>query len=262
MAENNGSMNFWEHLDEFRGVLIRIAAVTLAAGIAAFFFKEVVFDFVLAPKSDDFITYRILKYLCDRLGMAAPGSFEVEIINTGLAQQFMIHIKTAVCIGVIAVFPYILQQLFSFISPGLYQTERRVAVRILWSGYIMFMLGIALNYYLLFPLTFRFLGTYQVSYDVTNLINLESYMSTLVVMSISLGVMFELPVLAWLMAKAGFVDDKMLKRFRRHSIVAILIVCAIITPTSDIITLLIVSLPIYILYETSIIIVKHSHKRE
>lgn len=248
--------DFWWHLDELRGVLLRVLVVTLACACVAFFFKETVFTFVLAPKSQDFITYRLLNDLCLRLGLPTMDHFDVNLINTGLAQQFIIHMKTAFCVGVICVSPYILYQLFTFIAPALYSSEKKVALRIVWSGYFMFAIGLALNYFVIFPLTFRFLGTYQVADDVTNLISLDSYMSTLIIMSLCLGVTFELPVVAWLLARVGVLNPAFLKKYRKHAIVVILIIAAIITPTSDVVTLLLVSLPIYFLYELSILIIK------
>ncbi len=122
----------------------------------------------------------------------------------------------------------------------------------------MFLIGVLVSYFLIFPLTFRFLGTYQVAQDVTNMISLESYMSTLILMSISMGIVFEMPILAWLFGKMGFLSSSIMKNYRRHAIVIILIVAAILTPTSDIFTLMLVSLPMYLLYEASIIVVKKS----
>lgn len=248
--------DFWWHLDELRGVLLRVLIVTVICACVAFCFKEAVFSCVLAPKSQDFITYRLLNEICSRFGFPAIDNFDVSLINTGLAQQFIIHMKTAFCVGVICVSPYIIYQLFMFIAPALYKSEKKIALRIVWSGYFMFIIGIALNYFIIFPLTFRFLGTYQVAEDVSNLISLDSYMSTLIIMSLWLGVMFELPVIAWLLAKTGILKPSFLKAYRKHAVVVILIIAAVITPTSDVITLLLVSLPIYLLYELSIFIIK------
>ncbi|MDE6513993.1 MAG: twin-arginine translocase subunit TatC [Muribaculaceae bacterium] len=248
--------NFWWHLDQLRGVLVRILAATVLCGIVAFCFKEQLFEIVLAPKSPDFITYRLINRLCAALGIEQLEPFSVELINTGLARQFIIHMQTALWAGVVCVSPLIIYQLFGFIAPALYQAERRAAGRIVWSGYIMFILGILLSYYLIFPLTFRFLGTYQVESNIQNLITLDSYMSTLLLLCLCMGAMFELPVVAWLLARAGLLTADFLRRYRRHSIVVILTIAAIITPTSDVVTLLIVALPIYILYELSILIIR------
>ena len=132
---------------------------------------------------------------------------------------------------------------------------------IVLGGYVMFMFGVLISYYLIFPLTFRFLGTYQVSEDVVNMISLQSYMSTLVLMSLSMGIVFEMPVVSWLMARMGLLSASFMTRYRRHAIVVILIVAAIITPTSDVFTLLMVSLPMWMLYELSVLIVRISGKR-
>lgn len=248
---NNGQLSFWEHLDELRGSIVRIALVVLVLGLAAFGFKEQLFGLLLAPKNSEFITYRLL-------GMVVGGKldeFAVDLINTGLAQQFMIHMKAAFAVGFLCASPYIVYVLYKFVSPALYADERRNAVRFVCGGYFMFLLGVALNYFLVFPLTYRFLGTYQVSGDVRNLISLESYMSTLLLLSLMMGLMFELPVLSWLLAKFGLLKTDFMRKYRRHAIVVILVVSAVITPTADVFTLTVVSLPIYLLYELSIRIV-------
>lgn len=252
--KDEAGQTFWDHLDVLRGVLLRILAVTLLFTVVAFCFKDEVFNIVLAPKSPDFILYRLLAEISMRLGLSATEWFDVPLINTGLAQQFMIHMKTAFCVGLIVASPYILHQLFGFVSPALYANERKYSIRLLVSGYIMFLIGVALSYFVIFPLTFRFLGTYQVSADVTNLISLESYMSVLIMLCLFMGIMCELPVLSYIATKAGIIDSGLLKRYRRHAILVILVVCAIITPTSDAFTLLIVSIPIWLLYEASILI--------
>ncbi len=254
LLKDDTSQTFWDHLDVLRGVLLRILAVILLFTIVAFCFKEEVFDVVLAPKSPDFILYRLLAEIAERLGIPPTEWFDVPLINTGLAQQFMIHMKTAFCVGLIVASPYILHQLFGFVSPALYAKERKISIRLLVSGYMMFLFGVAISYFIIFPLTFRFLGTYQVASDVTNLISLESYMSVLIMLCLFMGLMSEMPVLAYIAAKAGIIDSGFLKRYRRHAILVILVVCAIITPTSDAFTLLVVSLPIWLLYEASILI--------
>ena len=160
--------------------------------------------------------------------------------------------------GILCASPYILYQLFRFVSPALYSNERKYVVRVVGSGYVMFMLGVLLSYFLIFPLTFRFLGTYQVSSDVENMIALQSYISTLILMSLAMGIVFEIPILSWLFAKLGFISADFMKRYRRHAVVIILIVAAVITPTSDIFTLSLVALPMWLLYEVSIWIVKRA----
>lgn len=240
---------FWEHLDILRTVIIKIIAVWCIVSIIVFFLKEQIFDFILAPKNSDFILYRMLNTICNQLGISPPAPFEVQLINTGLAQQFLIHIKTAMCVGIVFSAPYALFMLFGFLSPGLYEKERSYTSKIIVSSYAMFLVGIAMSYLIIFPLTFQFLGNYQVAVDVVNMISLESYMSTLILMCLCMGIVCEMPVLAWLLGKTGVLTSEQMKNYRKHAIVVILLIAAIITPTSDILTLLIVSVPIWLLYE-------------
>lgn len=256
--------SFWEHLNELRAVIGRIAIAIIALGLIAFFFKETLFSIILAPKNDDFITYRILSRLVDSLSLSQDGleGFSVKLINTQLAQQFVIHIKMSMYAAFLLVFPYILYELFKYVSPALYDKERKYAFRVISSGYVMFMIGAAISYFLIFPLTFRFLGTYQVSPDIENQIVLESYIETMMMLNLMMGIVFEIPILCWLFAKLGFISAVFLRKYRRHAIILLLIVAAIITPTTDIITLLLVSLPMYLLYELSIVIVAVSSKTD
>ena len=160
--DKTDGLSFWEHLDVLRTAIVKIVAVAVVFGIAAFCFKEKLFAVILAPKNDGFITYRLFNRIAAWAG-GETGSFAVQLINTGLAGQFVIHMKTALCAGVLCASPYILYQLFRFVSPALYACERKYAVRIVGGGYAMFLMGVAVSYFLIFPLTFRFLGTYQVS---------------------------------------------------------------------------------------------------
>ena len=239
-------LTFWDHLDELRSVIIRILVITVLAAIVAFCLKDELFAFVLAPRTSDFITYRLM----------GVEPFSIHLMNTGLTEQFMIHMKTSFYVGMLVASPYIIYQLFRFVSPALYDNERKYATALVASGYLMFMLGTALNYLLIFPLTVRFLGTYQVSPDVANMLTLQSYMDTLIMMSLVMGIVFELPVVSWLLGKMGLVNRRIMRTWRKHAVVAILIVSAIITPTTDAFTLFVVALPIWLLYELSILIVK------
>ena len=257
-ASESEKQSFWDHLDILRASLVKIAAVTAVFAVVAFFFKEALFSVILAPKDADFITYRWLYFFSGWVTDEQAQDFYVKLINTGLAQQFMIHMKVAMCTGVLCASPYILYQLFRFVSPALYANERKYVVRVVGYGYIMFMVGELISYFLIFPLTFRFLGTYQVSDQVENMISLQSYISTLLMMSLAMGIVFEIPILSWLFAKLGFISADFMRRYRRHAVVIILVVAAIITPTSDVFTLLLVSLPMWLLYEVSIWIVKRS----
>ena len=239
------SMTFWDHLDELRTVIIRAFVVTVVVAVVAFCLKDELFAVVLAPRTSDFITYRLM----------GVEPFSIHLMNTGLTEQFMIHMKTAFYAGVLVASPYIVYLLFRFISPALYDNERRYATALVSSGYLMFMLGTLLNYFLIFPLTVKFLGTYQVSEDVANMLTLQSYMDTLLMMSLVMGIVFELPVVSWLLSRMGLINAQMMKTWRKHAVVAILIISAIITPTTDAFTLFVVALPIWLLYEVSILIV-------
>ena len=242
----NEPQTFWDHLDVLRASLIRMAIAVVVFGIVAFCMKEALFSILLAPCSSDFITYRLL----------GAEAFHIHLMNTGLTEQFMIHMRTAIYAGLLVASPYILYELFRFVSPGLYQNERHYAVWIVGAAYLMFIIGTLINYFVVFPLTVRFLGTYQVSPDVANMLTLQSYIDTLLGMSLVMGVVFELPVVCALMGRMGLLTDHFMAEYRRHAVVAILVVAAIITPTTDVFTLFIVALPIYLLYEVSIQIVR------
>ena len=260
MAVDTDKQSFWEHLDVLRVAIVKIVAVAVVFGIAAFCFKDELFAVVLAPKNDGFVTYRLFNRIAAWAG-GETGSFAVQLINTGLAQQFIIHMKTALCAGVLCASPYILYQLFRFVSPALYANERKYVVRVVGGGYAMFVVGVLVSYFLIFPLTFRFLGTYQVSGEVANLITLDSYISTLVLMCLSMGIVFEIPILSWLFAKLGFLSADFMRRYRKHAIVIILVVAAIITPTSDVFMLSLMALPMWLLYEASILLVDRAKKQ-
>ena len=221
-----------------------VAVVVFA--VAAFCLKDELFSVVLAPRSSNFVTYKLL----------GVDPFSIHLMNTGLTEQFIIHMRTAIYAGLLVASPYILYELFRFVSPGLYQNERHYVVWIVGAAYVMFLMGTLVNYFVVFPLTVRFLGTYQVSPDVANMLTLQSYIDTLIGMSLVMGVVFELPVVCGLLGHMGLINNRMMSEYRRHAIVAILIVAAIITPTTDMFTLFVVALPIYLLYELSIQIVR------
>ena len=255
------AMSFWDHLEALRGALIRIAAVTAVCAAAAFCFKEELFAVLLAPRDGDFVTYRLIGRVAGWLGGSGAGDFAVPLINTGLAEQLVIHLKVSMYAGFVVASPYTLYVLFRFISPALYENERRYSTRVVASGYAMFVLGVLVSYFVLFPLTFRFLGTYQVSPEVANMITLQSYMGTFLMMNLVMGVVFELPVVCWLLGKLGVLTAGFMRRFRKHAIVAILVAAALITPTTDMFTMLIVALPIWLLYEGSILLVGRTARK-
>lgn len=262
---NNVQTNqtFWEHLDILRGVLIRIICVTLVAAVGAFLSKDILFSVILAPKDPDFLIFRLFRFLGERWHMPSmiPDDFHINLVSTQLTSQFMAHMNMAIYAGILVAAPYILYQLYHFISPALYKNERRYTAFVVTASYFLFMTGVLVNYFLLFPLTLRFLAGYVVSPEVQPMITLDSYIDIMMMLSLAMGIVFEIPVLSWLLAKLGILKAWMLTRSRRYAIVLILVLAAVITPTSDIFTLLMVSVPIYILYEISIIVVKRTEKK-
>lgn len=262
MEANNEKQTFWDHLDALRAAVVKSLLAVVVWGIVAFCFKDELFAVILAPKDAGFITYRLLGQISGIVTDAESLDFNVRLVSTGLAEQFMIHMQTAMCAGILCASPYILYQLFRFVSPALYTNERRYVVRVVGGGYAMFALGVFVSYFLIFPLTFRFLGDYHVSSEVDNMVTLQSYISALLTMSLALGIVFEIPVLSWLFAKLGFLSASFMRKYRRHAIVVILVVAAVITPTSDVFTLSLVSLPMWLLFEASIFIVEKANKKQ
>lgn len=213
-----------------------LLAVLLAA-VVCFCFKDLLFAAVLRPKPAD-----------------------LTLINVDIAQQFLTHMRVSILVGLLIAAPYIIYQLFAFVAPGLYSAERRVAVRALAAACLLFYAGIALNYFVIFPFAVRFLGSYQVSAEVQNLISLSSYVDLLLLLSLMMGLLFELPVLCAMLGRMGLLKAEAMVRYRRHAVVAILILGAVITPTGDPVTLLLVAAPIYLLYELSVCIVRNTQK--
>ncbi|KWW24601.1 MAG: sec-independent protein translocase protein TatC [bacterium F082] len=248
-----GGQTFWDHLDALRGVILRILAVVSVAAVVCFCCREWLFAVILAPSSCDFITYRLIERIS-----GASRQFDVSMFNPRLTQQFLIHMKSAFCMGLLIVSPYVIYQIFGFIAPALYRSERRLAIHAVGAGYVMFLIGVALGYFILFPLTFRFLGTYRVSPTVPNIIELSDYTSMLLLLCLMTGLVFELPVVSWLLARMGILKAGTMSHYRRHALVAILIVAAVLTPTGDPFTLVLVSLPVYLLYELSIVLVRRA----
>ena len=239
-------MTFWDHLDEMRGMLVRIILLVSVAGVGTFFLKDQLFQIVLAPASSDFVMYRLI----------GTEPFALKLINTELTELLFVHLKLSIYAGLLVVSPYVLYLLFGFVSPALYEREKHYAVWIVSSAYFMFMVGTIANYFVIFPFTVHFLGTYHVSDVVTNMLSLQSYTDTLITMNLMMGVVFELPVVCRLLSMMGVLRRGMMTRFRRHAFVAIIMAAAIITPTTDAFTLFVVALPIYLLYELSIPLVR------
>lgn len=252
-------MTFWEHVDVFRKGFVKCLIVWAVCSVGAFCFKDYLFAALFAPSQSDFVLYRALCKLATITGWESlcPGCFEVQFINIELASQFMIHLEVALIAGVLVAFPYLIIQLYGFVAPALYEHEKKYSISLIFYGILLFMLGVLLNYFVIFPFAFRFLSTYQVQEAVINQIALKSYISTLLVLSLLLGILFEIPIVAYFLGKLGLITADMLKHYRKHAIVVLCILAAIITPTADVFTLLLVTVPLYLLYELSIVVVRH-----
>lgn len=248
-------MTFGEHLEVLRRMLFRILGVTLAIAIVVFCFKDVTWRLLLAPSQWDFVTYRWIEALLQRVGVDFHfNEFHIKLIATDLSSQFMRHITTAFHLGLLGASPYILYELFRFVSPALYDNERRYSVVVALTIYLLFVVGVLMTYFVLFPISFRFLGTYSVADAINSTITIDSYIGTFTSLTLVMGVVFQLPVIAFFLAKIGLVSSAMLSRYRKHAFLVIMLVAAIITPP-DLMTLVLVTLPLYLLYEVSIRVV-------
>ncbi len=248
-------MTFWEHLDELRKVLFRSAIVIVAFMAVIFMAKDFVFNTVVfAPIDSDFILYKGIDKILAMMGMPQLPPFDLDLINIDLSAQFFIHISTTFYLSLVLSVPFIIYQLWRFVSPALYENEKRAArVAFAFSG-VLFLLGVMVGYFLIFPLTLRFLGTYQVSYEVANQISLQSYISMFTWLILIMGVVFEMPSLAVILSKIGILTKEFLKKYRKHAFVVMLVLAAFITPSGDPFTLMAVGLPLYGLYELSILV--------
>lgn len=256
MAEDQlQEMSFWDHIDALRAVLIRIVVVLVAATIGLFCVMPYLFDnVILAPCHGDFVLYRLFERMTSSvpwLPQFTTGDFHVELINIKLASQFFIHMSSSFWLGLVLTFPIVLYLLWTFVAPALYPRERRGVKTAFLIGCLMFFLGVAVGYFVVFPVTLRFLADYHVSQLVPNQISLDSYMDTFLMLIFVMGVIFELPLMAWLLGSLGALHRGFFKTYRRHAVVVLLVLAAIITPTGDPFTLMVVFLPIYLLYEVS-----------
>ncbi len=252
-------MGFWNHVEALRNVLLRGALIVVAMTVVLFALMPWIFDSViLAPCRADFVLYRLFEHVTSSSSLLPDfdnDGFEVKLINIQLASQFFIHMSTSFWLAVVLSMPVLIYLLWGFISPALYPNEKRGARRAFLLGNIMFYLGVAMGYFVVFPVTLRFLAEYQVSSMVPNQISLDSYMDNLMVLILVMGLVFELPLVAWLLGSIGILKRNFFEKYRRHALAALLILAAVITPTGDPFTLMIVFLPIYLLWEASAFLV-------
>jgi sec-independent protein translocase protein TatC len=262
--KNNEEMSFLEHLEELRWHIVRSVLAVLLIAIVAFIFNEIVFDIViLAPKNPDFWTNRMFCSFAEKVNVPALciNSRPFEIINIQMAGQFMTHILVSIIAGVILAFPYIFWEFWMFFKPALYSSEKKHASGAVFFSSLLFILGVLFGYFLIVPLSVHFLGSYNVSAEVTNQISLRSYISTVSSITLAAGLIFQLPILAFFLTKVGLIDPPFLKKYRRHSVVVILALSAIITPP-DIFSQVMVCFPLLFLYEIGILISRSVIRRE
>lgn len=260
MSSDEQMLTFGGHLGVLRKMLRRVLAVTLVFASIVFAFKDITFSVLLAPGQWDFCTYRWLERI---VGVFDPGfsfeEFHVDLIATDLSSQFMTHITTSIYLGLLCASPFIVYELFKFVSPALLESERKYSVRIVSIVYLLFIAGVMMSYFILFPISFRFLGTYSVAESVHSTITLDSYISTFVTLTVMMGLVFQLPVIAFVLGKMGMVQSAYLVRYRRYAFLIICVVAAIITPP-DIMTLVLVAVPLYMMYEVSIRVIRSTER--
>jgi sec-independent protein translocase protein TatC len=257
-------MSFLDHVEELRWHLIRSTAVVLVFSIVAFFMKNLIFNVILfAPKNPDFITYRFFCKVSRFFGTEGLciGDIPFTLQSLAMAEQFSVHIWTSITVGFILAFPFIIWEVWKFISPGLYEKERKGAKTFIFISSFLFFLGVLFGYYVVTPLSVNFLGSYSISDMVTRNIKIDSYISLVRSSLLASGLIFELPIIMFFLTKMGLITPEFLKKYRKHALVLVLILAAIITPP-DIISQIIVAIPILILYEVSIYISKIVVKRE
>ena len=254
--DNTGLLTFGGHLNVLRKMLFRIILVVVVLGSAIFCFKQQTFAIVLAPHRSDFCTFQFIECLIAWFGFDFKFTeYNIPLISTELSAQFMTHITVSCILAAMLASPYILFELFKFISPALYESEKKYSVLVAGIIYLLFILGLLMSYFVIFPISFQFLANYQVDEEIVNTITLDSYISTFTTLTFLMGIVFQLPVIAFILGKMGFIDAPMLKQYRAYALILIMIIAAIITPP-DIFTLVMVTMPIYGLYEVSILTLK------
>ena len=266
-------MSFWDHLEELRWTLFRSILALFVFAIGSFAFMRDIFNHVItAPCRSDFILYQWLCELNQWMINVSPwldvlpdfcnDDFHVEIINIKLASQFFTHMTTSFWLALVLTFPYLMYEVWKFISPALYENEKRNIRWVFFFGTIMFFFGCAVGYFMVFPMTLRFLATYQLSPDIKEQVSLDSYMDNFLMLIFVMGIVFEMPLVSWLLSKLGLLHRGFFHKYRRHAIVGLLVAAAFITPSSDPFTLSVVFFPLYGLYELSAFFVRKAPVEE
>ena len=261
--EEEEGMSFLDHLEALRWHLLRAVTAVLIFTVVAFIAKDFVFGvLILGPSKVDFLTYRVLCDIGNYLGIPALCINELPftIQSRQMTGQFSMHMTSSMVVGLIAAFPYLFYEVWRFISPGLHANEKSAARGAVFFVSFLFLSGASFGYFVLSPLSINFLANYQLDPTIANEFDITSYVSTLSMLVLASAIMFQLPVVVYFLSMSGLVTSKMLKSYRRHSIVVILIVSAIITPP-DVVSQLLIAMPILVLYEVGIVIAKRLEKK-
>jgi sec-independent protein translocase protein TatC len=259
-----GEMSFFQHLEALRWHFLRAAFAVLVFAIFTFiYFDDIYKNIIMAPTHTNFWTYRIMCNIGDSLQRMSSffkakdfcvDSINVKLINTELAGQFNLQLNSSIMIGLILGIPYSLFELWRFIRPALHDKERKAASGFVFYASLLFFLGVLFGYYIVTPLSVRFLAGYKVSTDIENLFSIDSYISSITMLTLLAGIVFQLPIVVYILASIGILTPKFMREKRRYAIVIILVIAAIITPSPDALTMMIVAFPLFILYELSILV--------
>jgi len=259
-------MSFWDHLEELRWMLFRIIIALIIFAIGAFIIMPWFFDnVIMAPAKSNFILYSVLCNLSRHFSFLpdfCDNNFHIDMINIELLAPFMRHLSTSGWVALVLICPYILFEVWKFISPALYESEKKNVRWVFMLGSVMFFIGCFFSYMIIFPMSLRFLYSYTLSDVIHNEVSLDSYLDTFVSLILSMGLVFEMPLISWLLSQIGILKKSFFKKYRRHAIVILVIAAAIITPTSDPFNLSLVFFPLYALYELSILFVKDDPKED
>lgn len=262
-ANDSAEMTFGEHLDELRKILIRVALVFALLFIVLFTMKGVVLKVVFAPITPEFPTNRLFTWLATAMGSDALNIHpeNVQLFNNKMAGQFMLHIKSSVVGALVVAFPFLIWQLWLFVKPALPPHQRKQSIRYVLETPIWFILGLLFGYYVIAPLAINFLGNYSVSEEISNIIDVGSYMSTVLGVTFAAALAFQLPLLIRLLATIGLITSESMRQYRKVAVVALLVFAAIITPP-DVVSQILIFVPCYALYEYGITIAKHIEARK
>lgn len=251
-------MSFFEHIEELRWHLLRAALSVLVVTVVVFIMKDFVFqNVILGPTSPDFITYKLF---CEYMPQFCFYPEHLQIITRDIQEQFLSHIKVSLWLGFIVAFPYILYEVWRFIRPGLYKKEIIAARGMVFVCSFLFLTGVSFGYFIITPIAVTFLSSYSVSPEIANTTTLAALVNSITMFTIPVGLIFETPVVLYFLAKIGLVSSDFLIQYRKHSFVFIIILAAIITPSPDVFSQMLVAIPLYLLYEVSIVIVKRIDK--